>query len=60
MKALLPLLLCLFLGLPVHAKAEQPRELTATVFPVWMLLKEVAKDVPGVNVNRLLPAGSGC
>ena len=60
MKAILSLLLCLFLGLPAQARAEQPRELTATVFPVWILLKEVAKDVPGVNVNLLLPAGSGC
>ena len=60
MKILLSLLLCLFLGQPSQARAEQPRELTATVFPVWILLKEVAKDVPGVNVNLLLPAGSGC
>lgn len=60
MKVILSLLLCLFLDLPAPAKAEQPRELTATVFPVWIILKEVAKDVPGVNVNLLLPAGSGC
>ena len=60
MKAILSLLLCLFLGQPAQAKAEHPLELTATIFPVWMLLKEVAKDVPGVNVNLLLPAGSGC
>ena len=60
MKNIISLLLCLFLGLPSQARAEQPRKLTATVFPVWILLKEVAKDVPGVNVNLLLPAGSGC
>ena len=60
MKTILSLLLCLFLGLPSQARAEQPRELTATVFPVWILLKEVARDVPGVNVDLLLPAGSGC
>jgi len=60
MKAILSLLLCLFLGQPSPARAEQPRELTATVFPVWIILKEVAKDVPGVKVNLLLPAGSGC
>ncbi|MBR6625791.1 MAG: zinc ABC transporter substrate-binding protein [Mailhella sp.] len=60
MKFILSLLLCLFLGLPAQAKAEQPLELTATIFPVWILLKEVAKDVPGVNVNLLMPAGSGC
>ena len=60
MKAILPLLLCLFLCLPATVKAETHREFTATVFPIWILLKEVAKDVPGVNVNLLLPAGSGC
>ena len=60
MKVLLSLLLCFFLGLPAHAEAEQHRELTATVFPVWILLKELAKDVPGVSVSLLLPAGSGC
>lgn len=60
MKVILSLLLCLFLGQPSPARAEQPRELTATVFPVWIILKEVAKDVPGVNVDLLLPAGSGC
>ena len=60
MKIILSLLLCLFLGQPSQARADQPRELTATVFPVWILLKEVAKDVPGVSVNLLLPAGSGC
>ena len=60
MKAILSRLLCLFLGLPVCARAEQPREVTATVFPVWILLKEMTSDVPGVNVNLLLPAGSGC
>ncbi len=60
MKAILSLLLSLFLCQPATAMAEQPRELTATVFPVWILLKELAKDVPGVNVSLLLPAGSGC
>ncbi|MBR3881234.1 MAG: zinc ABC transporter substrate-binding protein [Mailhella sp.] len=60
MKSFLSLLLALFLCLPATVKAETPREFTATVFPVWILLKEVAKDVPGVNVDLLLPAGSGC
>ena len=62
MKALLSLLLCLCFGLPsVTARAaDSPREFTATVFPVWILLHEIAHDVPGVNVNLLLPAGSGC
>ena len=62
MKAILSLLLCLCFGLPsVTARAaDSPREFTATVFPIWILLHEIAHDVPGVNVNLLLPAGSGC
>ena len=62
MKAILSLLLCLCFGLPsVTARAaDSPREFTATVFPVWILLHEIARDVPGVNVSLLLPAGSGC
>lgn len=62
MKAILSLLLCLCFGLsaaPAHA-GTQAREYTATVFPVWILLQEIAGGAPGVNVNLLLPAGSGC
>jgi len=62
MKFLLTLLFCLCFGLsasPSHA-GTQAREYTATVFPVWILLQEIAGDVPGVNVDLLLPAGSGC
>ena len=65
MKFFLSLLLCLSFVFSASAQAEArqndlPYELTATVFPVWILLKEVSRDVPGVNVNLLLPAGSGC
>jgi len=62
MKFLLTLLFCLCFGLsasPSHA-GTQAREYTATVFPVWILLQEIAGNVPGVNVDLLLPAGSGC
>ena len=60
MKFILSLLLCLCFGLPVHATASQPREFTATVFPVWLILHEVTRGVPDVNVGLLLPAASGC
>jgi ABC-type Zn uptake system ZnuABC Zn-binding protein ZnuA len=60
MKFLLTFLLCLCLGLPVQANANPPREYTATVFPVWLILHEVTRNVPDVNVNLLLPAASGC
>ena len=60
MKFILSLLLCLCFSLPAQATANQPRELTATVFPVWLILHEVTRDVPSVNVSLLLPAASGC
>jgi ABC-type Zn uptake system ZnuABC Zn-binding protein ZnuA len=62
MKFLLSLLLGFCLSLPAHATPSEGSErvLTATVFPVWLLLREVAQDVPGTEVALLLPAGSGC
>ncbi|WP_294445680.1 metal ABC transporter substrate-binding protein [uncultured Mailhella sp.] len=59
MKIFLSLLLCLALGIvsPVLASG---RELVASVFPVWLLLRQVARDVPDTSVGLLLPAGTGC
>ncbi|WP_446424356.1 metal ABC transporter substrate-binding protein [Mailhella sp.] len=63
MKILFSLLLCLGLCVPlpaVSAKAASERVFTATIFPVWLLLREVTHDVPGVEATLLLPAASGC
>ncbi len=63
MKILLSLLLCLGLCVPLpsaSAKAASERVFTATIFPVWLLLREVTHDVPGVETSLLLPAASGC
>ena len=59
MKILTTLLLCLVLGCasPVLASG---RELVASVFPVWLLLRQVVRDVPDTSVSLLLPAGTGC
>lgn len=59
MKIFFSLLLCLVLGAssPVLASG---RELVASVFPVWLLLRQVARDVPDTSVDLLLPAGTGC
>lgn len=59
MKIFLSFLLCLYLSLPFAAHAGSQRIL-ATVFPVWLLLQEVTRDVPGVDADLLLPAGTGC
>lgn len=52
-------LLCLVLGLVSPAFAAD-RQIVASVFPVWLLLRQVTRDVPGVEVGLLLPAGTGC
>lgn len=59
MKLFLSLLLCLALGVASPALAAG-KELVASVFPVWLLLRQVARDVPDTTVTLLLPAGTGC
>ena len=59
MKTLLSLLLCLTLGCAAPSLAAG-RELVASVFPVWLLLRQIARDVPDADVSLLLPAGTGC
>ncbi|HJD96094.1 metal ABC transporter substrate-binding protein [Mailhella massiliensis] len=59
MKTFFTFLVCLVLALASPAGAAA-REITASVFPVWLLLREVARDVPGVNLSLLLPPGTGC
>ncbi len=56
---MLALLLCACLGWSVPARAAE-KEIVASVFPVWLLLRQVAQDVPGVETGLLLPAGTGC
>ena len=53
------ILLCLVLGLASPAFAAD-RQIVASVFPVWLLLRQVTRDVPGIEVGLLLPAGTGC
>lgn len=53
------ILLCLVLSLASPALAAD-RQIVASVFPVWLLLKQVTRDVPGIEVGLLLPAGTGC
>ena len=35
-------------------------EIAASVFPVWMLLRSVAQNVPEAHVSLILPASTGC
>lgn len=59
MKIVFSLLLCLALGCASPASAAA-RDIVASVFPVWLLLRQVTRDVPDVNAALLLPAGTGC
>lgn len=53
------ILLCLVLSLASPALAAD-RQIVASVFPAWLLLRQVTRDVPGIEVGLLLPAGTGC
>ncbi|MBR4423962.1 MAG: zinc ABC transporter substrate-binding protein [Mailhella sp.] len=57
--AALLLLLCLSFCLPAPAQCAE-RQIFASVYPVWLLLRQVAGGVPGVRVGLVLSAGTGC
>ena len=57
--ATLLLLFCLTLCLPAPSAGAE-RHISASVYPVWLLLRQVAGGVPGVRVGLVLPAGTGC
>lgn len=57
MKTILSLLVCLVLGISSPAQA---REITASIFPIWLLVQEVARDVPDAHISLLLPPNTGC
>lgn len=59
MRAALLLLFCLAFCLPAPSQGAE-RHISASVYPVWLLLRQVAGGVPGVRVGLVLPAGTGC
>lgn len=60
MKTPTALLLCLLLLLlPVRARGQETL-CAASIFPIWLLVEEVTRDVPGVRTELLLPASTGC
>ncbi len=52
------LLLCAFL-FPSSLFAAQIN-ISASVFPVWLLLRQVTANVPQAHISLILPAGTGC
>lgn len=46
-------------GTAEPSTARETRVLTTT-FPLWLMARRVAADVPGVTVDLMIPAGAGC
>ena len=66
LKKLLPLVLALVLTLtacgPTHQEAAEDTEfnLVTTTYPVYLLAREVTRDVEGVTVTCMINQGVGC
>ena len=58
------LCLCLIQGViapPVRAATPgSGLRVLATTFPVWLFIRGVTRDVPGVSVELMIPASAGC
>lgn len=59
MKIFVSLFLCLLLSSfsPFLAEGKQ---ITASIFPVWLLLRQITQNVPDISTSILLPASTGC
>ncbi|MDR2161681.1 MAG: metal ABC transporter substrate-binding protein [Desulfovibrio sp.] len=53
------LILLLLLPAPAPALAE-PLRVVASTFPLWLITRNVARDVPDLQVDLLIPARAGC
>ena len=66
MKKLLPLVLALVLSLtacgpaPQEANQDTDFQLVATTYPVYLMAKEVTRDVEGITVTCMINQGVGC
>ena len=47
-------------GAATERSADGETRILATTFPLWLMARRVAADVPGVTVDLMIPAGSGC
>ncbi len=52
------MLFCSFL-FPADLAAKQIN-ISASVFPIWLLVRKITENVPGVQGSLILPAGTGC
>lgn len=54
-------LAALLLALPAAAaERAAPRRLLAATFPVFQIVRQVVRDVPGIQLELLFPAEAGC
>jgi zinc transport system substrate-binding protein len=54
------LFIVVFAAAGTRADAGQERRVVASFYPVYIMAKNVAKDVPGVSVTMLAPPAAGC
>ena len=47
-------------GAATERSADGQTRVLVTTFPLWLMARRVAADVPGVAVDLMIPAGSGC
>jgi zinc transport system substrate-binding protein len=43
-----------------HAKSTQKKQLLTSFYPVEIIVLNLVKDVPGIDVSMLTPPGTGC
>lgn len=65
MKAVLVCMLCCLLPLSAAQAAgpnvqESPVRISATTFPIFQILRQITRQVPGVTIDCILPASAGC
>ena len=59
MRLITCLFLTFFLCMPAAVNAAE-LHVSATIFPVWLLLRQVADNVRDVHVHCVIPSGTGC
>ncbi len=52
--------ICSLVLVPQETQAAAPPRILAVTFPTWLLTRNVTANIPGVRVDLMLPAGTGC
>ncbi|TAM38746.1 zinc ABC transporter substrate-binding protein [bacterium] len=54
------LMICYFVPIRAYASRAKDINIVTSFYPVYIMAKNVARDVPGVSVRNLTPALTGC